>query len=651
MLLAAASLLAPLHAAQTVWLSSLELGKVRQGWGEARKDTAVTQKPMTINGVRYEHGLGTHARSVIWVEMAPGSERFTAWVGVDDAAGNAKASMEFRVYGDNRRLWSSGRMTLGQPAKPVEVSLQGLKHLALIVTDAGDGVEFDHADWADARFEVKGEAPRLVNAPEEAAVILTPKPSPRPRVNGPRIFGVRPGNPFLYTIPATGEKPLKYAAMGLPEGLSVDATNGRISGRLAQPGRHEVFLRVSNARGADTQRFTIVCGDTLSLTPQMGWNSWYVWENHVTDKIMREAADAMVSSGLADHGFTYVNIDDCWARKPGSQDPDLSGDTRDAQGNLLTSKRFPDMRALTDYIHSKGLKAGTYISPGKLTCAGFTGSYGHEEQDARQFAAWGFDFLKYDWCSYGEIAKDNSRAELIKPYRQMGDLLRKLDRDVVFNLCQYGMGNVWEWGKEVGGHSWRTAGDLGGSFEGIGAALFRDGFDVYAANHLERFGGPGGWNDPDYLLVGYLSNWRGQTVPTPLTPNEQYTHISLWALLAAPLFLSGDITRLDDFTLSLLTNDEVLDVDQDALGQPARRVAKEGELEVWSRPLDDGSLAVGLFNRDEVTLPVTVNWADLGLKGAQRVRDLWRQKELGLHGERFTASVPRHGVTLVKVRK
>jgi alpha-galactosidase len=280
-----------------------------------------------------------------------------------------------------------------------------------------------------------------------------------------------------------------------------------------------------------------------------------VWEGHVTDQIMRAAADAMVSSGMMDHGYQYVNIDDCWAVKPGVTDPTLGGELRDARGMVNANQRFPDMKALTDYIHSKGLKAGIYTSPGPTTCAGHAGAYQHEELDARRFAEWGYDFLKYDWCSYGNIATNANRAELQKPYRQVGGILRRQDRDLVLNLCQYGMGNVWEWGKEVGGHSWRTAGDLGGSFNGIPGALFRDGFDVYARNELHKYGGPGGWNDPDYLLLGYLSNWKGQTALTPLTPNEQYTHVSLWCLVAAPLIFSGDMTRLDDFTLSLLTND------------------------------------------------------------------------------------------------
>jgi len=491
--------------------------------------------------------------------------------------------------------------------------------------------------------------PSVTNLPREEAVILTPKPPRTPRINGARIFGVRPNHPFLFTIPATGDRPMTFGVKGLPAGLAVDAQSGQITGCLREPGAYNVTFTASNSRGKATRKFKIVCGDTLALTPHLGWNSWYVWENHVTDQIMRAAADAMVSSGLINHGFQYVNIDDCWAVKPRANDPQLGGEPRDTQGKVNANARFPDMKALTDYIHSKGLKAGTYTSPGPTTCAGYVGAFGHEELDAQRFAEWGFDFLKYDWCSYSHQAKDHNLPELQKPYRLMGELLHRQDRDMVLNFCQYGMGHVWTWGKEAGGHSWRTAGDLGESFAGIPVALFRDGFDVYSRNELHKFGGPGAWNDPDYLLLGYLSNWKGQTVPTPLTPNEQYTQVSLWCLVAAPLILSGDITRLDDFTLSLLSNDEVLDVDQDPLGKPGRRIAIAGALEVWSRDLEDGTKAVGLFNRGELPATVVANWADLDLAGPRSVRDLWRQKNLGVYKKEFKAKVPRHGVILVRV--
>jgi len=487
-------------------------------------------------------------------------------------------------------------------------------------------------------------------AAQEKAVILTPKPGPQPRINGARVFGVRPGSPFLFTIPATGDRPMTFRVENLPAGLAVNSWTGQITGRLDQRGEHTVTLVASNAKGTDRRTLKIVCGSKLALTPYLGWNSWYVWENHVTEAIIRRAARAMVSSGLMDHGFMYVNIDDCWAMKPGSPDPTLPGEPRDAQGKVLANKRFPDMKALTDFIHKLGLKAGIYTSPGPTTCAGHTGAYQHEALDVERFVEWGFDFLKYDWCSYASVAKDKSPAELQKPYRLISGILEKQKRDIVLNLCQYGMGKVWTWGAAVGGNSWRTADDLGGSFERIGQALFRDGFDLYAAEKLHLHGGPGAWNDPDYLLLGYLSNWKGRTVPTPLTPNEQYTHVSLWCLLAAPLIFSGDITRMGAFTLSLLTNDEVLDVDQDPLGKPGRRVAKAGDLEVWARDMEDGSKAVGLFNRGEGTAAVTARWADLGLKGPQRVRDLWPQKDLGRFDKEFRADVLRHGVVLVRLR-
>jgi alpha-galactosidase len=483
----------------------------------------------------------------------------------------------------------------------------------------------------------------------ESKIILTPLPGPEPRINGARIFGVRPGSPFLFTIPVTGERPIRYGAHGLPPGLAVDPDTGRISGAVAAPGVYGVTLSAANAHGEVTSPFTVVCGDTLALTPHMGWNSWYVWENHVTDAIMRAAADAMVSSGMIDHGYQYVNIDDCWSVRPDAKEPSLLGEARDARGMINSNGRFPDMKALTDYIHAKGLKAGIYTSPGPYTCACHVAAYQHEKLDVERFVEWGYDFLKYDWCSYNGVAKDKSAEELQKPYRLISGILAAQPRDIVLNLCQYGMGNVWEWGAAVGGNSWRTAGDLGGSFEGIPAALFRDGFDVYSANELHRYGGPGHWNDPDYLLLGYLSDWKGGTAPSPLTPNEQYTHVSLWALVAAPLIFSGDITRLDDFTLGLLTNDEIIDVDQDPLGQPGRRVVKTGDIEIWVRELEDGSKAVGLFNRGETLVPVTAVWADLGLAGPQRVRDLWRQKDLGVEADRFTAYVARHGAVMVRV--
>ena len=303
------------------------------------------------------------------------------------------------------------------------------------------------------------------------------------------------------------------------------------------------------------------------------------------------------------------------------------------------------MKSLTNAIHAKGLKAGIYTSPGPLTCAGFAGSHGHEAQDARQFARWGFDFLKYDWCSYGKVVRgDKSRATYQKPYRLMGGILPDLDRDIVLNLCQYGMGNVWEWGAEVGGQSWRTAGDLGFELNRI--------FAVALSNAAHRdHSGPGSWNDPDYIQIGYIGNARGmgKPRPCPLTPDEQYAFMSLWSLMAAPLFYSGDMDRLDELTLNVLCNPEVIAVDQDPLGHSARVVERSETSFVMVKEMADGSKAVGLFNRGARPVRVAATWADLQIDGPQRARDLWRQRDLGVVRDTYKVDVPSRAGVLIRL--
>jgi alpha-galactosidase len=478
---------------------------------------------------------------------------------------------------------------------------------------------------------------------------LTPPSPPTPLIHGAKVFGAHPGSPFLFTIAATGDRPMTFSADNLPSSLALDSDTGQITGTTPSAGDYIVTFHAKNSLGATTRSFLIKSGATLALTPPMGWNSWNCFGSAVSDAKIRAAADAMVKSGLINHGWTYVNIDDYWQINPTSDDPTLHGPERDADGNILPNSRFPDMKALAQYIHDKGLKAGLYSSPGPYTCGGCTGSYQHEAQDASQYAAWGFDYLKYDWCTYRNIYQDSEGLEgMKKPYQIMASDLAKTGRDIVFSFCQYGYGEVWKWGAETGGNSWRTTGDIRDNWESMMSNASRgDGIESYA--------GPGHWNDPDMLVVGEVG-WDQDLHATHLTPDEQYTHISLWCLQAAPLLIGCDLTQLDPFTLGLLTNDEVIDVDQDPLGQAAHRVktADDGQssIQVWERRLDDGSTAVGIFNTGDDSTSATVDWSELQLTGAQKVRDLWRQKNLGIFNNKFKSpEIPSHGVLLIRISK
>ena len=657
-----ASLAVGTATAETVWLDSLKLGLAAQEWGTPAKNKSVTGAPLAIGGKSFAHGFGTHAKSVLRVQLNGGSKSFSASVGVDDDVNkNAASSVEFLVRGDDKLLWDSGVMRAGEAAKDVTVNLTGVKTLVLEVDDADDGIDYDHADWANASFEtVSGKPVALPSEDEPVAVapyILTPPAPATPRINGASVFGVRPGSPFLYTIPATGERPMTFSAKGLPAGLAVDPATGRITGSLPDKGEFTVTLHAENSLGQNDKSFRIVCGDQIALTPQMGWNSWNCFAAAVSADRVKRAADAMVKSGLINHGWTYINIDDFWENHMDSKDPTLRGPFRDAQGNIVPNSRFPDMKGLADYVHGLGLKIGLYSSPGPWTCGGCAASWQHEAQDAKTYAGWGFDYLKYDWCSYGEIAdgqdptakvplyngKNKGDAGAIYPYTVMGKCLREQNRDILFSLCQYGMADVWKWGGSVQGNSWRTTGDITDTWK----SMSRIGFNQDKAAPYAK---PGNWNDPDMLIVGQVG-W-GHLHPTRLSPDEQYTHISLWCLLSAPLLIGCDMEQFDDFTLNLLSNDEVLAIDQDPLGHEATTVLTIGQVRVYEKELADGSHALGFFNLG--SKPATLDFnqlAKLGFTGKLQVRDLWRQKDIAVVDAAtgtLPLTIPGHGVVLDK---
>jgi alpha-galactosidase len=357
----------------------------------------------------------------------------------------------------------------------------------------------------------------------------------------------------------------------------------------------------------------------LAKTPPMGWNSWNKFQTRFDDKTVREIADALVGSGMKDAGYQFINIDDGWQ------------DKRDANGVLQPNPNFPNMKALADYVHSKGLKLGLYSSPGPLTCAGYTGSYGHEEIDAKTWSAWGIDYLKYDWCSASRIWKETDMQPV---YQRMGEALAKAERPIVFSLCQYGMAHVEKWGPKVGGNLWRTTGDIVDRWQ----SMTRIGF---SQSELAPYAAPGHWNDPDMLEVGNGG----------MTTAEYRTHFTLWSMLAAPLIAGNDLRNMSADIKGILLNKEVISVDQDPLGKGGYRVSNEGETEVWAKPLEGGAWAVALFNRGAAPAKLSVKWSDLKLDGKLKVRDLWAHADKQATAGGYEAEVPAHDVMLLRVSR
>ncbi len=366
--------------------------------------------------------------------------------------------------------------------------------------------------------------------------------------------------------------------------------------------------------------------DALAATPPMGWNSWNHFAGKIDDDTIRAQADAMVSSGLRNAGYVYVNIDDTWQGQ------------RDAKGEIHSNARFPDMKALADYVHSKGLKLGLYSSPGPKTCENYEGSYGHEAQDAKTYAAWGVDYLKYDLCSMGQMmialgSMEKAQAMQVEAYRKMGEALRATGRPIFYSFCQYGFFQPWRWAPALGANAWRTTGDINDTYLRMAAIGFSQA-------GLSKFAHPGAWNDPDMLEVGNGG----------MKPDEYRTHMSLWALLAAPLLAGNDLAKMSPETVAILTNPEVLAIDQDAAGHQGDRVWAEGQLETWAKPLAGGAEAVGLFNRSDQPAYIEVDFKDVGVPAPQSVRDVWAKTVISPVGGRYKALVPSHGVALLRVQ-
>ncbi|WP_019987525.1 NPCBM/NEW2 domain-containing protein [Rudanella lutea] len=645
------------HAQTTtkLWLDEINIKSFSEGIPAVLGKTNAAGDSMLINGQYFTHGVGVNATSILAFFLDGKAAEFSALVGVDDK-GNRDLPHTFYVIGDRKILFDSGEMRLGDAPKRVKVNLTGVKRLGLLVKVEDTGRTKVYSNWANAQLLMLDNH-RPQNIPNDGErYILTPPAPKTPRINSPGVFGVRPGNPFLYTIAATGERPMTFAARNLPKGLSLDPTTGRITGRVGGRGTYPVTLTAKNALGSATKSLKIKIGDTISLTPPIGWNGWNSWARLIDQEKVIASADALVRMGLRDHGWTYINIDDAWQGKRG-------GPLNAIQPN----EKFPRFKEMVDYIHSLGLKTGIYSTPMITSYAGYVGGssdfedghitdeiiankrsyryvgkYQFETADARQFAEWGIDYLKYDW-----------RIEVPSAER-MAVALKNSGRDIHYSISNSApFGNVRDWVRLT--NSYRTGPDIRDSWNSLFVSAFT--LDKWAP-----YGGPGHWNDPDMMIVGNVTTGT-QLHPTRLTPDEQYSHVSLFSLLAAPLLIGCPLEQLDPFTLNLLTNDEVIAINQDPLGKSARLVQEQDGFQVWLKPLEDGSYAVGLFNvgdfgktpesyfrwGDETARPFVLDLTKIGLKGAFNLRDVWRQQDLGKFYGTFQTEIPHHGVVMVRM--
>lgn len=634
---------------RTVWLDEIKSnGYYIQDWGAPQVNRSVVGTPLSVGGKRFERGIGGHAISRMLFDLGGKAQKVEGLVGPDDA-NLFSTNLEFKIIGDGRELWRSGVMTRGDAAKPFEVDLTGVDKVLLLIDMCDDEFMYDHADWAEVKFITDGSDVKAIPvwpaAVKKEPYILTPEAPATPLINNPKVYGATPGADFLWSVMASGERPMTFEAKGLPKGLKIDRNSGVISGSVKKAGDYKVTLIAKNKSGVDKKEVVIKIGDRISLTPIMGWSSWNCWRFGASDEILRRTTDIMHEK-LHPYGWTYVSVDDGW-----------EAPSRDADGVLQGNERWPDMKSLTDYMHSKGMKFGLYSSPGPTTCGNFIASYQHEDIDAKTWADWGVDYLKYDYCSHTQVEKDSSEGSIREPYDKMRAALDSAGRDIVY-CVGYGAPRVWVWGAEAGGNHWRTTCDITDHWNVVQA--IGNCQDVCAPATA-----PGRFNDPDMMVVGEVGGgWGAPKHPTLLTPDEQYAHVSLWAILSAPLLLGCDVERLDDFTLSLLTNREVIAVDQDELCAPAtKKVVDNGQ--IWYKPLADGSVALGCFNMDPYFVlwnqddgeamqhrdyGFTVDLRELGFDGEVTVRDLWRNADImTTAAESFDVAVPYHGVKLLKI--
>ncbi len=666
----------------------MDISKAAQGYGQPQSDKTVDGHPLTLNGQSFVHGFGTHAPGLLEIDLHQNMQRFEATVGVDDEVGPGKGHVEFQVWGDGKLLWKSRVLSSGDVPQPVSVPLAGVRRLVLRVTTAGVAYDFDHAVWADARLETA-----LVTAKEPPETIrfqpfsetppLAMRPPPdAPQVHLPVSVGIHPGTPLLWTVPVTGLRPLIFTAGNLPPGLTLNRNTGTLTGTLAKAGDYPVRIRVKNRAGTDERLIHVIAGKFLALTPPMGWNSYDAYGDSVTEAEVLANAD-YVHTIMQPYGWDTIVVDYRWY-DPGAHDNNANARagadlTMDAYGRLLPApNRFPSaangrgFQALAARIHGMGLRFGIHIMRGiprnavkqnlpiegtqfhaadaadtQDTCPWCPDMYGVRGDTAagrayydslfRLYASWGVDFVKMD---------DTSKPYHLEEINAVSAAIDHSGRSIVYSLSPGETPLDQAAHVEAHANQWRASDDFWDNW----GALDHE----FALGHAwQAWAGPGHWPDADMLPLGHLSvgnrSVRGDRL-THFTKTEQVTLLSLWALLPSPLMAGAALPDNDPWTRALLTNPEVIAVNQDPRGAAAVGVSSQEEAEVWVKSLADGSKVVGLFNRSDFAQPVSAGWTVLGLSGRCAVRDLWQRRSLGTADRDVTLDVPAHGAALLKIR-
>ena len=665
--------------AETVWLDSLNLNRAIQGWGKPTVNKTVGGAGMSIAGTKFQRGFGTHSIGKICIALKGGSDRFTAKVGIDDEVGAGRGTVEFRVSVDGKLVWASGIMKCGDPAKMVDVNLKGVKQMILSVSDSGDNYNFDHSDWADASFEVSGQKPETVESGQPT--IATTVPSDKPEIHQPLIYGNHPNTPFHFTIPASGREPLKFSAVDLPSGLKLDPSAGIITGMIKSSGAYQVHITVSNSFGKANAVLKLVSGDTIALTPPLGWNSYDAYGDNVTEEEILSNARVMAEN-LKAHGWSYVVVDYRWY-DPGAHDNNANARagaelSMDKFGRLIPApNRFPSasdemgFRKIAEEVHKLGLKFGIHIMRGipknavKANlpiegsqfhagdaanmndkcgwCADMYGVKGNTPAGQayydslfKLYALWGVDFVKVD-----DLTEPYHTDEVVAVH----NAITKCGRSIVFSTSP-GATAVSQ-AKHVGANAnmWRLTGDFWDEWSALNAE-----FDVIA-NWIGK-GGPGYWPDPDMLPLGHLSVKNRSSGPdrfTNFTKAEQVLMLTLWSMAPGPMMIGGNLVGADAWELNLLTNDEVLAINQDALEKQEQRIVKEVGYEIWTKELADGSMAVAVFNRGAEDATVPISLAEMKLDGRYKVRNLWLKKNLDILSGKLNVQVLAHSAVLLKL--